>query len=122
MLRETRSRPTGKLLTREVSYGETAMPLHSGMIGVVQVAGYRYVVYGIKRGFVSTHRTKRAACRSLAEDARERMRLLSPSDAQVYFWRAAVGAWELVGEDFDVELVEEAAKPDAVFEVNVNVR
>jgi hypothetical protein len=98
------------------------MPLHSGMIGGVQVAGFRYVVYGSKRGFVSTHRTKRAAFRSLAQDARERMRLSSPSDARVYFWRAAAGAWELVGEEFDVELVEEASKPDAVFEVNVNVR
>ena len=35
---------------------------------------------------------------------------------------AAVGTWELVGEEFDVELVEESSKPDAVFEVNVNVR
>lgn len=92
------------------------------MIGGVQVAGFRYVVYGTKRGFVSTHRTKKAALRSLAVDARERMRLLSPSDAQVYFWRASARAWELVGEDFDVDLVEEASKPDAVFEVNVNVR
>ena len=98
------------------------MPLRSGMIGGVQVAGYRYVVYGAKRGFVSTHRTKRAAFRSLAQDARDRMRLCSPSDAQVYFWRAAVGAWELVGEEFDVELVEETSQPDAVLEVNVNVR
>ena len=66
--------------------GERAMPLHSSMIGGVQVAGFRYVVYGPKRGAVSTHRTKRAAFRSLAEDSRERMRLNSPSDAQVYFW------------------------------------
>lgn len=57
------------------------MPLHSGMIGGVQVAGFRYAVYGPGRGFVSTHRTKRAALRSLAEDARTRMRLNSPSDA-----------------------------------------
>jgi hypothetical protein len=98
------------------------MPLHSGMIGGVQVAGYRYVVYGPKRGCVSTHRTKKAALRSLAADARERMRLLSPSDAQVYFWRAAADMWELVGEESDVELVEESLKRDAVFEVNVNVR
>lgn len=98
------------------------MPLHSGMIGGVQVAGFRYVVYGQKRGFVSTHRTKRAALRSLAEDARERMRLLSPSDAQVYFWRASDRAWELVGVECDVELVEESTKPDAVFQVNVNVK
>jgi hypothetical protein len=92
------------------------------MIGGVQVAGYRYVVYGPKRGFVSTHRTKKAALRSLAVDARERLRLLSPSDAQVYFWRATASTWELVGEECDVELVEESSKPDAVFEVNVNVR
>ena len=98
------------------------MPLHTAIIGGVQVAGFRYVVYGIKRGYVSTHRTKRAALRSLAEDARERMRLSSPSDAQVYFWRAAVRAWELVGVESDVELVEETSQPDAVFQVNVNVK
>ena len=98
------------------------MPLHSGMIGRIQVAGFRYVVYGQNRGFVSTHRTKRAALRLLAEDARERMRLLAPSDAQVYFWRASVRTWELVGVECDVELVEESTKPDAVFQVNVNVR
>ena len=99
-----------------------ALPLHSGMIEGVQVAGFRYVVYGPKRGFVSTHRTKRAALRSLAVDARERMRLSSPSDAQVYFWRASVRAWELVGVECDVELVEKASRPDAVFQVNVNVK
>ena len=70
-------------------------------------------------GVVSTHRTKRAAFRSLAEDARERMQLLSPSDAQVYFWRASFRAWELVGVECDVELVEETSRPDAVFQVNV---
>lgn len=57
------------------------MPLRSALIGGVQVAGFRYVVYGARRGFVSTHRTKRAAFRSLAEDSRTRMRLNSPSDA-----------------------------------------
>ena len=98
------------------------MPLHSAMIGGVQVAGFRYVVYGPKRGFVSTHRTKKAAVRALAEDSRERMRLCSPSDAQVYFWRASVGAWELVGVECDVELVEEGSKPDAVLQVNVTVK
>jgi hypothetical protein len=92
------------------------------MIGGVQVAGFRYVVYGPKRGLVSTHRTKRAALRSLAEDARERMRLSSPSDAQVYFWRASARAWELVGVESDVELVEETPRPDTVFQVNVNVK
>jgi RNA polymerase sigma factor (TIGR02999 family) len=76
----------------------------------------------MRRILVESARRKKAALRSLAVDARERMRLLSPSDAQVYFWRAAARAWELVGEDFDVELVEESSKPDAVFEVNVNVR
>jgi len=98
------------------------MPLHSAMIGGVQVAGFRYIVYGPKRGVVSTHRTKKAAFRSLAEDARERMRLLAPSDAQVYFWRASLRAWELVGVECDVELVEETSLPDAVFQVNVNVK
>lgn len=98
------------------------MPLHSGPIGGVQVAGFRYVVYGTKRGFVSTHRTKRAALRALAEDARKRVRMRSPSDAQVHFWRASVRAWELVGVECDVELVEEAPRPDAVVQVNVNVK
>ena len=98
------------------------MPLHSGMIRGVQVAGFRYVVYGPDRGLVSTHRTKRAALRSLAEDARERMRQSDPSDAEVYFWRAASRAWELVGVECDVELVEDRPHPDAVFDVNVTVK
>lgn len=72
------------------------MPLHSAMIGGVQVAGFRYAVYGLTRGFVSTHRTKRAAFRSLASDARQRMREGHPSDALVYFWRG--GGWVQVGE------------------------
>ena len=97
------------------------MPLKTGMIGGVQVAGNRYVVYGLKRGYVSTHRTKRAAFRSLAEDARERMRVNSPSDAQVYFWRAALRGWELVGDANEVELVElEEGRASAV-EVNVRI-
>ncbi len=66
------------------------MPLHSAMIGGVQVPGFRYVVYGQTRGFVSTHRTKRAALRSLAKDARRRMKEGQASDALVYFWR---GGW-----------------------------
>ena len=69
------------------------MPLHSAMIGGVQVPGFRYVVYGLNRGYVSTHQTKRAALRSLAEDARKCMRDGKPSDAQVYRWR---DGWELV--------------------------
>lgn len=59
------------------------------MISGVQVPGFRYVVYGQTRGFVSTHRTKRAALRSLAEDARL-MKEGQASDALVYFWR---GGW-----------------------------
>jgi DNA-binding transcriptional regulator PaaX len=66
------------------------------MIGGVQVPGFRYVVYGTKRGQVSTHRTKRAAFRSLAEDARKCMKEEKPSDAQVYRWREK---WELVISD-----------------------
>jgi hypothetical protein len=50
------------------------------------------------------------------------MWLSSPSDAQVYFWRASARAWDLVGVESDVELVEEAPQPDAVFQVNVNVK
>src|SRR5262245_45846110 len=34
------------------------MPLHTAMIGGVQVPGYRYVVYGRTRGSVSTHRNQ----------------------------------------------------------------
>ena len=97
------------------------MPLRSAMIGGVQVAGFRYVVYGTKRGFVSTHRTKRAALRSLAEDARTQMRQGEPSDALVYFWRAALSGWELVGEASEVELVEEDAARSPDVEVNVRV-
>src|SRR5690348_15157674 len=77
--------------------------LHSSMIGGVQVAGFRYVVYGPGRGLVSTHRTKRAAFRSLAQDARARMAEGRPSDAQVYRWR---DGWVVVGQEVDVELVE----------------
>ncbi|MCE9561528.1 MAG: hypothetical protein K8U57_05690 [Planctomycetes bacterium] len=80
------------------------MALHTAMLGGIQVPGYRYVVYGPKRGYVSTHRTKRAAMKSLAEDARIRMRAGDPSDALMYRWRET--GWELVGPEFDVELVE----------------
>lgn len=79
------------------------MALHTAMIGGVQVPGFRYVVYGAKRGYVSTHRTKRAADRSLAEDARKCMKSGTPSDALIYRWR---NGWELIGQEFDVELVE----------------
>jgi hypothetical protein len=82
------------------------MPLHTAMIGGVQVPGFRYVVYGPKRGHVSTHRTKRAAFRSLAEDARRCMKAGTPSDAQVYRWR---NGWVPEGQqEINVELVEEA--------------
>jgi len=50
------------------------------------------------------------------------MRLLSPSDARVYFWRASLRAWELVGVECDVELVEASSEPDAVLHVNVMVK
>jgi hypothetical protein len=81
------------------------MPLHSSMIGGVQVPGFRYVVYGPKRGYVSTHRTKKAAQRSLSEDVRKCITSGTPSDAEVYRWRD--DEWELVGPEVDVELVEE---------------
>jgi hypothetical protein len=80
------------------------MALHSAMIGGVQVPGFRYVVYGPKRGYVSTHRTKKAALRALAEDARARMRSGDPSDADVYRWRD--GAWVLIGSEVNVELID----------------
>jgi hypothetical protein len=79
------------------------MALHTAMSDGVQVAGFRYVVYGTKRGLVSTHRTKRAAERSLAEDARRCTRAGTPSDALVYRWR---DGWFLEGREYDVELVE----------------
>jgi hypothetical protein len=76
------------------------------MISGVQVPGFRYVVYGPTRGFVSTHRTKRAALRSLAEDARRCMKAGTPSDAQVYRWR---NGWVPEGQqEINVELVDEA--------------
>lgn len=97
-----------------------------GMIGGVQVAGGRYVVYGRRVGVVGKHRTKQGAFRKLADHARERMRLNDPSDAQVYFWRAAVRGWELVGEAAGVELVEDAGPgersgPPVAVEVRVTV-
>lgn len=79
------------------------MALHTAMIDGVQVPGFRYVVYGTKRGYVSTHRTKRAALRSLAEDARLRMRAGTPSDAVVYRWR---DGWVQLGHEINVELAE----------------
>lgn len=79
------------------------MALRTAIIHGVQVPGFCYVVYGEKRGYVSTHRTKRAAERSLAEDARKCMNAGNPSDALIYRWR---DGWILVGQEFDVELVE----------------
>jgi hypothetical protein len=87
------------------------MPLHTAMIGGVQVPGFRYVVYGAKRRYVSTHRTKKAALRSLAEDARARMLGGDPSDAEVYRWRD--DGWELVGVEVNVELVDLPGPPPA---------
>jgi hypothetical protein len=79
------------------------MAQHTAMIDGVQVPGGRYVVYGKKRGYVSTHRTKRAAYRALLEDSRKGMRAGTPSDAQVYRWRNGwVQEWQ---EVVDVELV-----------------
>jgi hypothetical protein len=73
------------------------------MIDGVQVPGGRYVVYGKRRGYVSTHRTKRAAYRALVEDSKKGMRAGTPSDAQVYRWRDRwVPEWQQV---VDVELV-----------------
>ena len=69
------------------------MPHHTAMIDGIQVPGFRYVVHGQTRGYVSTHRTKRAAFRSLAEDARKCIKDGKPSDAHVYRWR---DAWVLV--------------------------
>jgi hypothetical protein len=79
------------------------MALHTAMIDGVQVPGYRYVVYGAKRGYVSTHRTKRAAERSLAEDARARIHSGGSSDALVYRWR---DGWVQLGQEINVELVD----------------
>jgi hypothetical protein len=79
------------------------MALHSSMIHGVQVPGFRYVVFGEKRGYISTHRTKRAANRSLAEDARKCMIAGTPSDAMIYRWR---DCWVWIEEPFDVELVK----------------
>jgi hypothetical protein len=79
------------------------MAQHTAMIDGVQVPGGRYVVYGKKRGFVSSHRTKRAAYGSLVEDSRKGMQTDNPSDAQVYRWRDGwVPEWQ---EVVDVELI-----------------
>lgn len=69
------------------------MAINTGLIDGVQIAGNRYIVFGKHRGFVSTHRTKRAAYRSLVGDSRAKMEEGSPSDAQVYQWR---GGWVVV--------------------------
>jgi hypothetical protein len=69
------------------------MAMHTAMIDGIQVPGNRYLVYGKKRGWVSAHRTKRAANRALLEDSRKGMADGTPSDAQVYQWREG---WVLV--------------------------
>src|SRR6266487_1394874 len=91
----------GEVQSRMFLHGGPEMALHTAMIGGVQVPGFRYVVYGTRRGCVSTHRTKRAALRALALDARARMRAGDPSDAQVYRWRDS--GWELVRPQAAVE-------------------
>jgi len=72
------------------------MSLHSAIIAGVQVVGSRYVVYGPSRGFVSSHRHKRMAFRSLAGDSRRCQREGRPSDSQVYHWQAG---WVVVSPD-----------------------
>lgn len=69
------------------------MAINTGLINGVQIAGNRYIVFGKQRGFVSTHRTKRAAYRSLVADSRAKMEEGKPSDAQVYHWQ---NGWVLV--------------------------
>ena len=83
------------------------MALHTAMIGGIQVLGSRYVIYGAKRGYISTHRTKRAAERALVDDTRRCMKAGTPSDAEVYRW---LDGWELVTLQVAVELVE---RPEA---------
>lgn len=90
--------------------GGRGMALHTAMINGVQVPGSRYVIYGPKRGYVSTHRTKRAALRALAEDARQCMRAGQPSDAQVYRWR---DGWHLVGQETTPSEENAPAEPGA---------
>jgi hypothetical protein len=80
------------------------MAINTGMIDGVQVPGNRYIVFGKQRGYVATHRTKRAAYRSLVEDSRVKMKDGKPSDAQVYFWR---GGWVLVELSTPAETKEE---------------
>lgn len=63
----------------------------SAMIAGVQVAGNKYVVYGPKRGFVSTHRHKKMAFKALAHDSHRCQREGTPSDALVYSWHG--GGW-----------------------------
>ena len=69
------------------------MAINTGLIDGIQIPGNRYIVFGKQRGFFSTHRTKRAAYRSLVDDSRVKMKEGAPSDAQVYFWK---GGWVLV--------------------------
>ena len=83
------------------------MALHTAMIDGVQIPGSRYIIYGKKRGLVSTQRTKRAAERALVDDARKCMGAGTPSDAEIYRWR---DGWELVTLQVAIELVE---RPEA---------
>src|SRR5690349_4930218 len=77
--------PNSKVFRRTHS-GGTTMAINTGMIDGIQVPGNRYIVYGKQRGYVATHRTKRAAYRSLVADSRVAMADGKPSDAQVYRW------------------------------------
>jgi hypothetical protein len=80
------------------------MATNTAMIDGVQIPGKRYIVFGKKRGYVSTHRTKRAAYRALVGDSRRCLAEGNPSDAIIYRWR---DGWVPVGRDeVDVELVE----------------
>lgn len=79
------------------------------MIGGVQVSGFRYVAFGAKRGPVSTHRTKKAALRALAEDARARTRAGDQSDAEVYQWRG--DGWVPLVPEVNVKLVNPVGTP-----------
>ena len=84
------------------------MAINTAMIDGVQIPGKRYIVFGKKRGYVSTHRTKQAVDRALVEDSRKRLADGNPSDAIIYRWR---NGWVPLGEDeVNVELVE---LPDA---------
>ncbi len=78
---------------------DTVVPMHrkSAMIHGVQVAGNKYVVYGPRRGFVSTHRHKKEAYKSLANDSHRCQKEGNPSDALVYAW--VDNGWAIVVEE-----------------------